>query len=36
MEVRNLQITIVDEPLGVLGASAAHMVVGHQEKCLSV
>lgn len=36
MEVSNLQVAVVEEPLGVLGAAAAHVVVRHLEKCLSV
>ena len=36
MEVSDLQVTVVDETLGVLGAATAHVVVGHQEKYLSV
>ena len=33
IEVGNLQVTIIDEPLIVLGDTTALAVVGHREKC---
>ncbi len=36
VEVSDLQVAVVDEPLGVLRNATAHAVVGHREKCLSV
>ena len=32
-EVGDLQITIIHEPLVILGDSAAHAVVGHRDQC---